>query len=1031
MKEHLSYERGSEWRQWDLHVHTPASFHWLGPRFDRNADSAANKALVDEMISAMNAADPAVYALMDYWTFEGWFALQRRLKDKEAPKLTKKVFPGIELRLVAPMPGRLNAHVLFSDELEEQVLRDFLGTLRLALSDRPLSDAALIDLSRNHIGAPKLKLHGFDKEKVDADEAEALRAGATVAEVTAESYKAAIARVPEGQAVGYMPYDTSDGLADVKWQDHYGFFLGLVRNSAIFESRNLDLRGAFVNEATPGNAKYIGDFQRGLGGTPRLVVSGSDAHQFIGIPGDNDRRGYGDFPSGKITWIKADPTFRGLQQALREPAKRSFIGAIPPKLEEVAANKTYFIDSIAIDKEAGSNPDGDWLSGVELPLNYDLVAIIGNKGSGKSALADVIALVGNSRQSAHFSFLKRDRFRGKSGDPAKHFLARVTWADGTGGDRNLNQDPPPEKVELVRYIPQGHFEALCNAHVSGKSDAFENELRSVIFSHADDAIRLGALDFEQLIEQQEKTFRQQLNEFRKDLRRVNQEIVALEDQLQPGTKTALEEQLALKKRQLEDYQKSKPEDIAKPADRLDEDQVAASAVLEEAAGALALIDEERRNSSAKMSMLAARSKAAQNVREHLRMIQRSYEQFKVDTEVDLEVLGVPLDSVLKFCVSLAPVEEATLAIAAEQSSLKVALEQAVAQRDVLLEQQAEARAKLNAPQQAYQHYLQILDDWKAKLAELAGSVESPDTLLGLEARIAQIDLLPAQLKERRSQRSLLAGEIYDILEAQRVARELLFKPVQDLIQGNSLIREDYKLQFRATLGGAVEPFATTLFTLMKQSVGEFRGEDESFSTVRKLAETFDFNAREDALSFAEQLYEKIAAAAGASGSKGAEGISAVMRKDKVASEIYDLIFGLSYLEPRYSLLFQDAQIEQLSPGQRGALLLIFYLLVDKGRTPIILDQPEENLDNETVVSLLVPVLTEAKKRRQIIMVTHNPNLAVVCDAEQIVWSHFDRKNRSKIAYTAGAIEDPQVNQLVINVLEGTKPAFNNRRMKYH
>ena len=47
------------------------------------------------------------------------------------------------------------------------------------------------------------------------------------------------------------------------------------------------------------------------------------------------------------------------------------------------------------------------------------------------------------------------------------------------------------------------------------------------------------------------------------------------------------------------------------------------------------------------------------------------------------------------------------------------------------------------------------------------------------------------------------------------------------------------------------------------------------------------------------------------------------------------------------------QIEQLSPGQRGALLLIFYLLVDKGRNPIVLDRPEENLNNETVVSLFV------------------------------------------------------------------------------
>ena len=109
-------------------------------------------------------------------------------------------------------------------------------------------------------------------------------------------------------------------------------------------------------------------------------------------------------------------------------------------------------------------------------------------------------------------------------------------------------------------------------------------------------------------------------------------------------------------------------------------------------------------------------------------------------------------------------------------------------------------------------------------------------------------------------------------------------------------------------------------------------------------------------------------------------VAPLLRKDKTATDVYDLLFGLSFLEPRYSLLFQETQIEQLSPGQRGALLLIFYLLVDKGRNPIILDQPEENLDNETVVSLLVPVLTEAKKRRQIIMVTHNPNLAVVCDA---------------------------------------------------
>lgn len=99
--------------------------------------------------------------------------------------------------------------------------------------------------------------------------------------------------------------------------------------------------------------------------------------------------------------------------------------------------------------------------------------------------------------------------------------------------------------------------------------------------------------------------------------------------------------------------------------------------------------------------------------------------------------------------------------------------------------------------------------------------------------------------------------------------------------------------------------------------------------------------------------------------------------------------------------------------------------------PIVLDQPEENLDNETVVSLLVPVLNEAKKTRQIVMVTHNPNLAVVCDAEQIVHATFDRKSFSTLSYRSGSIEDGIINRVVVDVLEGTKVAFNNRGQKYH
>src|SRR5690606_38857502 len=150
----------------------------------------------------------------------------------------------------------------------------------------------------------------------------------------------AIRKVPHGQAIGFMPFDTNDGLAEVEWKEHYAYVMNLFQTSPIFETRDVDLRAAFVGEQTQGNAKYFKSFQAALEDKPRLAVSGSDAHCFVGIPGSNDKRGYGDFPSGKKTWIKADPTFRGLKQAILEPAKRSYIGDKPPKVLEVESSKT-------------------------------------------------------------------------------------------------------------------------------------------------------------------------------------------------------------------------------------------------------------------------------------------------------------------------------------------------------------------------------------------------------------------------------------------------------------------------------------------------------------------------------------------------------------------------------------------------------------------------------------------------------------------------------------------------------------------
>jgi len=1022
------FGRGSEWRQWDLHIHSPASFHWDGQRFDADPNSRSNVSLVDEMIAALNAAEPAVFALMDYWTFEGWFALKRRLREPGAPKLNKTVFPGIELRLAAPTTCRLNAHVLFSDEVADQDLLDFRSALQVEIVGQPLSDASLIKLARK-VGEDKLKHHGFKKADIDSDDHQALLAGSTIAEINCDSYKAAISKVPDYQAIGFMPYDTTDGLASVKWEDHYSYFLGLFQTSPIFESRNLDLRGAFLNEPTPGNVKWIKQFQKDLHHVPRLVVSGSDAHCFVGVSGNNDRRGYGDFPSGKATWIKANPTFRGLLQAIMEPAKRSFIGARPRKLAEVAENKTFFIDTVEVKKINEGLGAGAWLDGCRLPLNPDLVAIIGNKGSGKSALADVIALLGNCRQTKHFSFLKRDRFRGKAGEPAKHFVGTLTWCDGSSDQQNLNDNAADDKVPLVRYIPQGYFEELCNEHVAGGANAFERELRAVIFSHASESIRLGSLDFEQLIEQQESSFRDQLSQYRKDLKKLNAEISGYEDQLQPSVKGSLQELLSLKRKQIEELNKVRPVPVSEPTSDLNPEQAAAAQALGALSARLEALDRSAMDRLSLESVLARKLNAVQSIRERIRLLERTYKQFQDDIAKDLETLGLLPSEIAELTFYGQSLQQIASSIPTEQEALKTAAMQAGGEKAKLEAEQAVLTERLDAPQRIYQQYLKALAEWSTKLEELTGTAEAPETLKGLEARIEQLDSLPQSLTERRVQRRSLTGDIFGVLDGQRRAREKLFKPVQDVIQGNRLIRDEYRLQFQATLNVSADSVANSLFALIKQNAGEFRGEDESFAAVRKVVDSYDFNTRDGVLGFIAELDYKIAKAA-VGANTAAVGILNILRKEKSASDVYDLLFGLSFLEPRYTLLFQDAQIEQLSPGQRGALLLIFYLLVDQGRNPIILDQPEENLDNETVVSLLVPVLTEAKKKRQIIMVTHNPNLAVVCDAEQVIYSSFDRKGNSTISYTAGAIESSPINLHVVNVLEGTKPAFDNRRVKY-
>ena len=121
------------------------------------------------------------------------------------------------------------------------------------------------------------------------------------------------------------------------------------------------------------------------------------------------------------------------------------------------------------------------------------------------------------------------------------------------------------------------------------------------------------------------------------------------------------------------------------------------------------------------------------------------------------------------------------------------------------------------------------------------------------------------------------------------------------------------------------------------------------------------------------------------------------------------------------------QIEQGSPGQKTAALLAFIL--SYGDEPLLLDQPEDDLDNELIYSLIVHQLRETKSRRQVIIVTHNANIVVNGDAEMVLPLRVAR-GETRIQQTA-SIQEKEVREAICNILEGGQQAFEQRYKRIH
>lgn len=1013
----LRTREGSVWRLWDFHCHTPASYQWRGKKLHGLA-GAERERLIAQTVNAMAMAAPDVFVTMDYWTFDGYLAIAQYEKMHQGALAGKVIFPGIELRVESSLKQRLNVHLVLDREVSPQILKDVLAALKINLKggDRSLSDECLVQHARE-LGADRLAKGGFDGKRVAADDEYALEVGWQTAMVTQESLREAL-RVIGDRGLLLMPWDTYGGLSDIDWVAHYAEVRRFRTAADIFECKDEGNRLAFHGRKHPLNEKYFDSFWDSLDKKARLCVRGTDAHSF------DD---YGVFPNEMKTWLKTEPTFLGLRHAIKEPVFRSYIGDVPPKKAYVDANGRLFMDRLQISAKASVETNEKWFSGTDLELNPDLVAIIGNKGSGKSGLAEVLALAGNSKAHDFFTFLVDNRFKSGNGHRAGAFEATLTWRNGDVSQVTLDQQAQADQPERVRYISQTYFEELCNDHVAGKSDRFSAEIRKVLFSHLDQADRGSHRNLDEYLAAKELPAQQRIEGHRQTLRKVNAQLAELERQSGVAHVNELKEKLASKKLELGDLEAKKPAEVLKPADT-----DAASASTAESQRLAAIAQELAQLEAATTVTDAARRELVERRATLSSVSQRlsAFEQHAATTNEELlaalQEVDVTFPYVLKLETQRIIVDD--VIGATEHKLLTLGAEQAdrVAKQQALVAERAQLQEQLDQPNRLYQEYAIQLAAWEKAVKALIGTADEAETIAFYEARLAELAQLPGRCKILEDEQDQLVKDIHAELKAIAESRRSLFAGVEELVAGVPGVATELKVEFQSGLFFDRQAFIEQFFALVKQNTGGFRGDDEGPAKLGAMLRGIDLN---DAESLARAL-RNIRATITAGAEQPGAALLPILRTKVTAEQLYERLFDLKQVEAKFSLSLAGTTIQQMSPGQRGALLLIFYLLVDTDPTPLILDQPEENLDNQTVYSLLVPIIQRAKERRQIVMVTHNANLAVCCDAEQIIHAEFDRGDQFALTYASGAIESLELNRLVLDVLEGTIPAFDNRRDKY-
>jgi chromosome segregation protein len=346
----------------------------------------------------------------------------------------------------------------------------------------------------------------------------------------------------------------------------------------------------------------------------------------------------------------------------------------------------------------------------------------------------------------------------------------------------------------------------------------------------------------------------------------------------------------------------------------------------------------------------------------------------------------------------------TEAMAAELASAKAKSEEANASAQAALQA---LRDTLKVVGEVLQKLAPVQEEMKQEVAELQKTLNEP-----------QLDLeLFRTKKNRLDQLVKLLAAGAQRAKTEQTARDLLGAAVNklhDFWRERFTEREEEVRGLEEELPPEIR--LQTAFKSKRRAFGEFLRSKFKGSGLQ--AATYD--TLEEAFVDGRELYQSRAALV-------PEGLSE-NAAIKVQATLQDhLADFLTFRTPdETGVLFNGKLLGEYSLGQRATVIL--HILMHLRRYPLILiDQPEDDLDNETLYSHFIHQLLDRKELSQFIFATHNPNIPVLGDAEQAI---VCRKEGEKFSFTHGSIDDKDIQQRIVTVMEGGEDAFRRRKEIY-